>query len=278
MLRSSTKDRSELIDIAHQLARRSWVANHDGNISLRLKSSSRSSRFLATPTATAKADVCEKNLIEVDAQGQKLAGSARPFSEIAMHLEVFRQREDVVAVIHAHPPYATALACSGSAIIRRPCIAEAIVSLGPLIPTLPFAAPGPDSVATLAQEVPRVDAVLVANHGVFTWGPTLELAYLRMELVEHLARIATLAQATGGVRALPEDVLEKLLLSRSKAGLGAAADRAMDFAGKAVVACAPAPHSSVKTVSHRGALPTGPSSPESPKLAAIIRDELSKFL
>lgn len=274
MLQASSKLRSEIISVAHKLASHSWVANHDGNVSVRLKTQSRTPRYLVTPTATAKAEVNEKNLIEVDELGKRVAGNARPFSEMAMHLEVYRKRSDVGAVLHAHPPYATALACSGSAIIRRPFIAEAIVSLGPLIPTLPFAAPGQDAVQALAQEVMRVDAVLLASHGVFTWGPTLELAYLRMELVEHLAKIATLAQATGGVRPLPEEILEKLLGSRAKAGLGSAADRALDFAPKAVAACAPAPHANVKTISHTSSSNQGTS----PNLAAIIREELSKLL
>ena len=259
--------RSEIIATALKLAARGWVANHDGNISTRL----RAGRFLTTPTATAKADVCDANLIEVDETGKRVAGTARPFSELKMHLAVFADRSDVGAVVHAHPPYATALACTGSAIIEKPFIAEAIVSLGPLIPTLPFAAPGPDAVAMLRREVPRVDAVLLANHGVFTWGPTLELAFLRMELVEHLARIATLAQATGGVQPLPEAIIEKLLASRAKAKLGAAADRAMDFVKQTVVACAPAPHANVRTVSPQ-------SVTDQSQLASIIKEELAKLL
>jgi L-fuculose-phosphate aldolase len=156
------RQRQEIVNIANQLASKGWVANHDGNITLRLGPN----RFLATPTATAKADVCDKNLIEVNAEGKRTAGSARPFSELKMHLAVYQDRDDVQAVVHAHPPYATALACSGSNLIERPFIAEAVVSLGPLIPTIPFAAPGPDAVAALRSEVQRVDAVLLANHGV----------------------------------------------------------------------------------------------------------------
>lgn len=258
--------RAEIVATAHKLAANSWVANHDGNISLRLGSG----RFLATPTATAKADVDDAKLIEVDTQGKRTAGTARPFSELALHLAVFAERADVGAVVHAHPPYATALACSGASIIERPFLPEAIVSLGPLIPTLPLTAPGAGAVEALKREVQRVDAVLVANHGVFTWGPTLELAYLRMELVEHLARIATLAEATGGVRPLPESMLEALLTSRSKAKLGSAADRALDFVQQTVVACAPAPHATVKT--------TSPTRKDGPQLAAIIKEELAKLL
>lgn len=266
----SRKLRTELVATSHKLADRAWVANHDGNISIRLGEN----RFLATPTATAKADVCEANLIEVDNRGKRIAGTARPFSEIAMHLAVYSKRNDVVAVVHAHPPYATALACSGSTIIERPFLAEAIVSIGPYIPTLPFAAPGAASVRVITENASSVDCVLLANHGVFSWGPTLELAFLRMELVEHLARIATLAQATGGVQPLPDSVVEPLLQSRAKAGLGDAADRAMEFSRKPVVACAPAPHSSTATVTHTSA----GAGAKSPQLAAIIKEEIARLL
>jgi L-fuculose-phosphate aldolase len=266
-LRAQRSQRDQVVTIAHKLAARSWVANHDGNITVRLGGG----RFLATPTATAKADVCDASLIEVDQTGARVAGTARPFGELPMHLAIFAEREDVGAVIHAHPPYATALACSGSTIIERPFIAEAVVSLGPWIPTLSFAAPGPDSVEALRREAARVDLVLLANHGVFSWGPDLELAYLRMELAEHLARIATLAETTGGAQPLPESVMFALLSARAKARLGAAADRALDFAEKQVVACAPAPHSSTKTMPHTGR-------PDATQLAAIIKEELTKLL
>ena len=263
-MRSTNAQRSELASVAHKIAAKGWVANHDGNVSLRIAPE----RFLATPTATAKADIDANRLIEVDGSGKKVAGELRPFSEIAMHMAVFAEREDVNAVVHAHPPYATAIACSGSAIIEKPFIAEAIVSLGPLIPTLPFSLPGPESVAILKDHVQRVDGVLLANHGVFTWGPNLELAYLRMELIEHLARIATLAQATGGVQPLPDTLLPKLLASRAKAKqLGRAAERAMEFVPKTVVACAPAPHAAVSVKAH-----------QSNQLTQIIKEELSKLL
>lgn len=259
--------RQEVIRYSHLLSERAWVANHDGNISMRVGTN----RFLATPTATAKADVADKNLIILDEAGKRIAGTARPFSEFAMHAAVYGKRDDVHAVIHAHPPYATALACSGSTLIERPFMAEAIVSLGPLIPTLPFAAPGAESVAALETQVSQVDALLLANHGVFAWGATLELAFLRLELVEHLARIATLAQATGGVKALPEHCLRPLLAARAKAKLGSAAEKAESLLPRPVVACAPAPHSTVPTIQHTGR-------PTSDQLAVLIREELSKLL
>lgn len=216
--------RQELIDVTRRLHDRRWVANHDGNITIRTGAE----RFLATPTATSKADVDHGNLIEVDGRGRKLAGTAKPFSELVLHLAVFSARADVGAVVHAHPPNATALACSGSSLIEEPFIAEAVVSLGASIPTVPFSMPGKASADALAPFIADVDAVLLANHGVLSWGADLELAYLRMELVEHLATIALAAQPAGGVRLLPADAIAPLLAKRAAAGLGSAADRATE--------------------------------------------------
>ncbi len=262
--------RARVAETAQALHRRGWVANHDGNVSARLGPD----RFLVTPTATSKAAVEERGLLEVDGSGKRVAGSGRPFGEMGLHLAVYAARPDVAAFVHAHPPYATALACSGARLLERPFIAEAVVSLGRSIPTAPFAPPGPAAAEALARLARDHDAVLAANHGAFAWGADLEIAYLRLELVEHLARIATLAQATGGVTYLPDEALPALLQARARAGLGAAADRAADPAGdpaqaKPVVACAPAPHSSTPTIS--------PGRQRS-EVAALIREEIVRAL
>jgi len=264
MARAMRTTRQDMIAASHELARRGWVANHDGNISVRLAEG----RYLATPTATAKADVSDRNLIEVDATGKRIAGTARPFSEIALHLAAYRARPDVGAVVHAHPPYATALACSGASLLAAPFMPEAVVSIGATIPTLPFAAPGPEATSLIERAAGDVDAVLCANHGVFAWGANLEQARLRLELVEHLARIATLAVATGGVRPLPDDVVAALLAKRAKSGLGAAADKA--GGPKTVIACAPAPHADVRVAS--------PADSKRAQLSAAIREELIAVL
>jgi L-fuculose-phosphate aldolase len=276
MMRAGRSARLELVAAARALHERGWVANHDGNLTLRLGPG----RFLATPTATSKGRVEDGNLLEVDASGTRTAGSARPFGEIGLHLLVFERRPDVGAVVHAHPPHATAIACAPENPIERPFIAEAVVSLGAWIPRVPFAAPGAAAREALAPYVEQVDAALLGNHGVIAWGADLEQAMLRLELVEHLARIALLARAAGGVQALPEAAIGPLLAARAKAGLGLAADRAAtpplaatpparqplpappvrsSDSRPPVVACAPAPHAS-------------DVDPE--ELARIVREEL----
>lgn len=261
--------RGEMVELAQELHRRAWVANHDGNLTARLAPD----RFLGTPTATSKRRVEDHGLIEVDGKGAVVGGSGKPFGELVQHLAIYQRRPDVGAVIHAHPPYATALACSGSRLLERPFIAEAVVSLGPSVPTVPFAAPGAAAATALAPFAEAHDAVLCANHGAFAWGADLEQAMLRLELVEHLARIATLAQATGGLTYLPEQAIAPLLQARAKAGLGAAAERAAS--GRTpVVACAPAPHSDTPTIPPGGARQAPPRG----DVAAIVREELVRAL
>lgn len=201
--------------LCQDLHARAWVANHDGNVSVRLGDG----RFLASPTAVSKRDVRPESLVVVDGEGKVVQGSRRVFSEMALHLAVYRARPDVRWVVHAHPPHATAWAVAGESFWDAPFLAEAVVSLGDSVPFVNYAMPG-SSTSSLEAAFSRADAALLGNHGVLTVGPDAETAFLRMELVEHLARIAALARPLGGARPLPAEDVSKLLDARRKAGLG----------------------------------------------------------
>jgi L-fuculose-phosphate aldolase len=206
--------RRALVDYSVAMHVAGWVANHDGNLSARLGEG----RYLATPTAMSKRDVRLDDLIIVDGVGRRLAGARRPFSEMGLHLAVYAARPDVQAVVHAHPPQSTAYGVAGQS-IPHPFLPEAVVSLGAEIPLVPLTAPGAPAVEALRPVLRRCDAVLLGGNGVLAWGPTLELAFLRLELVEHLARIAVAAIPLGGVRALPAGLLADLIAKRRGAGL-----------------------------------------------------------
>ena len=270
---SEAQDRQALSDYARRMHQSGWVANHDGNLSVRLGDK----RFLATPTSTSKADVTPPSIVLVDDCGV-VQGRGKVFSEIGLHLLVYRLRSDVHAVVHAHPPAATAFAVAGVA-LPEPFIAEALVSLGPSIPLVPSAAPGPAAVAALEKFVAEHDAVLLGNHGVLAWGKNTEQAFLRCELVEHLAKITLAAQPLGGPRPLPRPVVAAMMEARRKAGLGQAAERAQVPSGSvpasgppSVIACAPAPPGATVTVRER------PKLPPPGELAALIREELERTL
>ena len=280
--------RQSLADFARRLHARGWVANHDGNVTARIGTAGDAGqgRYLATPTATSKADVTSDNLIIVDEGGRAVSGAGKPFSEIGLHLTIYRARPDVHAIVHAHPPTATGFSVAGVSLLDQPLIAEAVVSLGTGVPTVPFAQPGEAACRALSPFLAAHDAVLVQNHGVFAWGRDLEQAYLRLELVEHLARIALVAHQLGGARPVPREAIPGLLEARRKAGLGAAASvTAGDAPGaappRAVFACAPPPPGSdvvlvedrKKSRSTSSAVP-----PQSGDLAAIIREEIAAAL
>lgn len=196
--------RAALVSVSHRLHSAGWVANHDGNASARLDDG----RILATPTAVSKAEVSAESLVTLNDEGAVIAGTRKVFSEIPLHRCAYRVREDVCAVLHAHPPYATAMAVAGVG-LGAPFMAEPVVSLGREIPLIAHLLPGEDDGA-LAEALAHADAVLLGNHGVLTVGPDLETCLLRMELVEHLAKIFTLSLPHGGPRALDERLVDTL--------------------------------------------------------------------
>jgi L-fuculose-phosphate aldolase len=198
-----------------------WVANHDGNISMRGEDGV---RYTATPTATSKAFVEPHDMVIVDLDGKKLHGRKRLFSEWHLHAACYRARPDVMAVVHAHPPFATAVGLAGQS-MGVPALPEMVVSLGANIPTLARAmpkSPAQDKAIEEALTTGDADGLLLAGNGVLCVGQDVEQAFLRMELIEHYASILSKAMAFGGVTPLAGNELAALLSARTRAGLGAA--------------------------------------------------------
>jgi L-fuculose-phosphate aldolase len=206
--------REEIATIARETHTRGWVANHDGNLSVRLPDDT----LLATPTAVSKRKISASDLLILAKDGTLLSGAGRPFSELSLHLAVLEARPDQSVVLHAHPPHATAFAiCNRDLPVA---IAEGVVSLGATIPVAPYAPPGsPESNRAAARASRISNGFLLASHGVMTTGTSPEQAFLRMELIEHLAHIHIAAQALGSPQALPDADLALLLAKREKAGL-----------------------------------------------------------
>lgn len=214
--------RSQIIRYSHRMDSKGWVANHDGNISVRLAGGG----FAATPTARAKSDLTEEDLIEVDAAGKKVAGTGGAFSEMAVHLRVFKARADVQAVVHAHPIHATAVGCANQEMMTW-AIPEAVVSIGPGVPLVGLALPNSDALwGEFDPLIAHYDAVMVAGNGVFTWGKTLEQAFLRLELVEHVASISLATVPLGSPKMLTHEQVRTLLKKRAEAGLALPPDPA----------------------------------------------------
>lgn len=204
---------SAMVEVCHKMAAKGWVANHDGNVSARFAGS-----LLATPTAVSKADVTADMIITLDMDGKKLQGTGSPFSEIKLHLAAYRSRPDVQAVVHAHPPLATARGLVGGYFgVQLP---EAVISIGDSVPVIPYAFPGaPESEAQVAEALYRNDLLMLAGNGVLACGRDVKEAFLRTELLEHLLRIDHCARDMGPVPFLPAADRDKLLEKRAALGL-----------------------------------------------------------
>jgi L-fuculose-phosphate aldolase len=188
-----------------------FVAATDGNLSVRMDRN----RVMVTPTACSKGMMQSEDMVVVNLDGEKLSGTCNPSSEIAMHLTIYKMRPDVGAVVHAHPCTATAFASAGIA-LDQPLCSEIVITLG-AVPLAPYATTGSRELSeSLKPFIPRHDAILMANHGVVTYGEDIRQAYLRMESVEHYARIVLAARQLGCAQTLPSRELEKLREVRSK--------------------------------------------------------------
>jgi len=206
--------RQELVEYGRRLWLRGFVAANDGNLSVRLDGE----RVLTTPTGVSKGFMAPDDLLVTDLGGARVEGRGRPSSELPMHLEIYRGRPDVRAVVHAHPPVATAFAVAGIP-LDQCLLPEMVVSLG-AIPIAPYGTPSTEEIpASIRPFVPRCDAVLLANHGAVTWADSLPGAFHRMETLEHTATITHHALALGHPRSLPAAEVEKLQRLRERYGL-----------------------------------------------------------
>ena len=210
-MKKEIKYRQEIVHFGKLLHERGYVAATDGNLSVRFGPQS----ILITPSCISKGTMRAQDMVVVDLQGRKLAGSRNVSSEIAMHLLIYKMREDVNAVVHAHPPVATGYAAAG--IFLNPAlVCEAVIGLGD-VPLAKYATPGTAELAdTLAPFIPHHQAILMANHGVVTYAEDLPRAYMRMESVEHFVRIALVSQLLGQQHLLTHDEVEQLAIARQK--------------------------------------------------------------
>jgi L-fuculose-phosphate aldolase len=208
---SERKHRKDILRFGKMIHERGFIAATDGNLSVRLGKN----RLLTTPTAMCKGMMQDSDLVVCDLDGNRVSGRRHVSSEIAMHLLIYRMRPDVNAIVHAHPPTATGYAAAGVP-LSQPLLSEVIICLGN-IPLAEYGTPGtPELSQALAPLVPENDAILMSNHGVVTYGDDLHVAYMRMETVEHFARIALVTHLLGRQKLLTERDLEKLQSVRAK--------------------------------------------------------------
>ena len=139
-----------------------------------------------------------------------------------MHLEVYRRRPDVQAVVHAHPPIATGFAVAGMP-LDRAVLAEVVTTLGS-VPIAEYATPSTKELPEAVRKyVQAHDGMLLANHGALTLGKDLFSAYYKMETIEHFAKISLVARLLGGERVLSREEVFRLQDLRGRYGIAAPA-------------------------------------------------------
>lgn len=206
--------KKEIIKIGKLMYEKNFIASNDGNISVKINSD----LFIVTPTQISKAFLTGNMLPTINLKGEVVNGNTKPSSEIKMHLEVYKKRSDVNAVVHAHPVFATAFAANNIPLAVN-ILPEIIVTLGS-VPVAPYATPSTDEVPqSISNYIVKTDALLLANHGVLTTGKDVWEAYFRLEQIEHYAKILFYARQIGSMNILSESDLNKLKEVKTKLGL-----------------------------------------------------------
>ncbi len=261
--------RQRIIEIGKLMHRKNFVAAGDGNISARLDAE----RLLITPTGFSKGFLDPEQLLIVNLDGEKLAPQfgkwrdLKPSTELFMHIECYRQRADVHAVIHAHPPMT--IACTLAGVSLAKCVLpEVLYDLG-TIPTTLYATPAsPENPRVIREIIKSYDALVLTRHGTVTVGATVWDAYMKLERVEHSALVTiTAQQAMGGTPVEPLDADAVLKLAAMRRHVFA--ERGRDVC----VECNACPVSERHPARARGRAPS-----DWDRLEAIIVDEVKRAL
>ncbi len=205
-MKSPFEIKKEICEVGHKLWLKGFVAANDGNISVKINDH----EYYCTPTGVSKGSLTPDMIIKVDENGKKLEGKLNPSSEIKMHMRVYQKRPDVTAVVHAHPPVATAFTVADIDLDQY-ILPEAVLTIGN-VPTCDYGTPStmeiPDSLDPYLQQH---DAFLLRNHGALTVGCNLNKAFFVMEEVEFNAVICKHAMDLGAVHEISNDQLKKLM-------------------------------------------------------------------
>jgi L-fuculose-phosphate aldolase len=210
---SEHKLKEYICEIGRRVYARGFAAANDGNISIRLNDR----EVLCSPTMISKGFMKCEDLCKVDYEGNQIAGTRKRSSEILLHLAIYKNRPDVHAVVHCHPPHATAFAVAGLP-IPKCVLPEVEVFLGE-VPTARYETPGTQKFAdTVVPLLKASNTIILANHGTVTFGPDLEKAYWNSEIIDAYCRILILAQQLGNVNYFTNQQTKELLDLKKRLG------------------------------------------------------------
>lgn len=205
----------ELIcEIGRRVYNKGFAAANDGNISIRVGEN----EVLCSPTMICKGFMTPDDICAVDMEGKQIAGKRKRTSEVLLHLEIMRNRPDVKAVVHCHPPHATAFAVAREPIPQ--CILPEIEVFMGEVPIAPYETPGGQKFAETVTPFVKngVNTIILTNHGTVTFGADLEQAYWKTEILDAYCRILLLAKQLGKVTYLNERESVELLDLKKKLG------------------------------------------------------------
>jgi L-fuculose-phosphate aldolase len=200
------KIKQDICDIGRRIYNRQFAAANDGNITVRVSEN----EVLCTPTLHCKGFLKPDDISLVDMTGKQISGRKKRSSEALLHLEIYRQREDIKSVVHCHPPHATAFAIAHEPIPQ--CILpEVEVFLGD-VPITKYETPGGQDFAdTIIPFVQRTNIMILANHGTVSYGESVEQAYWWTEILDSYCRMLLLAKQLGNVSFLSGQKSQELL-------------------------------------------------------------------
>src|SRR5512145_696403 len=217
-MKAEEQARADIVEVGRRLWERGYVASNDGNISVRLDER----RLITTPKSVSKGFMTPDMMVITDLEGNKLAGDRKASSELKMHLQVYRDRPDANAVVHAHPPTATGFAVAGIP-LDRAVLAEVVTTLGS-IPIAEYATPSTDELPQACSKYLKAhDGLLLANHGALAIGPDPLTAYHRMETIEHFAKISLVSRTLGRENLLSREEVQRLQGLRGMYGIASPA-------------------------------------------------------
>jgi L-fuculose-phosphate aldolase len=207
------KIKEQICEIGRRVYAKGFAAANDGNISYRLNDK----EIICSPTMMSKGFMKPEDICKVDYEGKQIAGTRKRSSEILLHLAVYKHRPDVRAVVHCHPPHATAFAVAGVP-IPQCVLPEVEVFLGE-VPTAIYETPGTQTFAdTIVPHLKSSNTIILANHGTVTFGPDLEKAYWNSEIIDAYCKILILAQQLGNVNYFTKNQTQELLTLKKKLG------------------------------------------------------------
>lgn len=208
------KIKKDICEIGLKLYDKGYVVANDGNISVRLNED----EILVTPTGVSKGSLTPERIVKMNLNGEILQGNNKPSSEVKMHIRAYKLNPSIKAVVHSHAPLATAFAVCRIQ-LDMPIIAEGVVNLG-IVPVAEYSLPGTDAVPnSIEPYVNKYNACLLANHGLLTWGRSIEEAFLRHESVEHYCQILKYVKEIGQPITFKESQIDELLEIRRKLGI-----------------------------------------------------------